>query len=157
MRWHYRDPLLVWLFIPAYAVHVLEEWIGGFPEWMAIFAGGPLPRFAFVLINAIAMLIVILAGYAATRSESRGWMAVAIATVTFLNGSLHILGSVVTGTYSPGLFTGSILYLPLSQLALMRAWSQAHNGLFGLGVLAGFSFHVAVTLVAFAIAMARTA
>ena len=59
MRWHYRDPLLVWLFIPAYALHVLEEWIGGFPEWVAFFAGAPLPRSAFALINAAAMFLMI--------------------------------------------------------------------------------------------------
>jgi hypothetical protein len=155
VRWHYRDPLLVWLFIPAYAAHILEEWIGGFPEWLAVITGSPLPRPAFIVINALALLVMIVAGYAATRTESRGWMAVAIATATFLNGTLHILGSLATGSYSPGLFTGFVLYLPLSQLTLMRAWSQAVNGLFGLGVLAGLAFHATVMLVAFTIARAN--
>jgi hypothetical protein len=36
MRWHYRDPLLAWLLPLSYALHILEEWFGGFPEWMAV-------------------------------------------------------------------------------------------------------------------------
>ena len=66
-----------------------------FTEWLAIVAGAPLPRAAFLAINVAAGL--------------------------FINGLLHMLAGVVTGTYSPGLFTSVVLYLPLGGLALLRA------------------------------------
>jgi hypothetical protein len=152
MRWHYRDPPLAWLLVAAYAAHVVEEWVGGFPEWLALVAGAPLPRVAFVAINAAAMGAIISATRAAIRHDSLGWMAIAIAALLFANGVLHILGSIATGAYSPGLFTGVVLYLPLGQLTLMRAWQQAPPGVFARGVLSGLGVHAAVSLLAFTLA-----
>lgn len=151
MRWHYRDPLLVWLLVAAYAAHVLEEWFGGFPEWLALVAGGPLPRDAFLAINGVALVAMIVVARAATRSDSRGWLAIAVAALLFVNGLLHILGSIATGVYSPGLITGAVLYLPLGQLALLRAWQQAPDGFFARGVLAGLAVHAFVAVLAFAL------
>ncbi len=152
MRLDYPDPPLAWLLVAAYVAHVVEEWFGGFPEWLALLAGGPLPRGAFVVINAVVMAAMIAVTRAATRCESLGWMAIAIAALLFVNGLLHILGSIATGTYSPGLFTGVILYLPLGQLALMRAWRQAPDGFFGRGVLTGLALHALVSVLAFTLA-----
>jgi len=42
VRWHYRDPALVWLFVGAYAAHLVEEFFGGFLEWFGLVAGRPL-------------------------------------------------------------------------------------------------------------------
>ena len=154
MRWQYNDPLLAWLLVAAYAAHVVEEWFGGFPEWLAVVTGAPLPRDAFLAINTVALLLVALATRAATRSPARGWIAIAVAAVLFVNALLHILGSVVTGTYSPGLFTGVILYVPLGGLSLLRAWGQAPHGWFARGVLAGLVAHAAVSLLAFGLARA---
>ena len=151
-RWQYNDPLLAWLLVAAYAAHIVEEWFGEFPEWVAIVAGAPLPRGAFLAINAVALLLVIAGTRVATRGAARGWIAIAIAAVLFINGLLHMLGSVVTGTYSPGLFTSVVLYLPLGGLALLRAWYQAPEGWFGRGVLVGVAAHAGVSLLAFAIA-----
>jgi hypothetical protein len=150
MRWHYRDRLPVWLLPLAYACHILEEWFGGFPEWLAIIVGSALPRTAFVVINAVAMTVMVLAARAATRRESHGWMAIAIATILLVNGIAHVLGSLATGTYSPGLITGVVLYLPLAQLSLLRAWSQAEGENFGRGVAAGFALHALVVVIAYA-------
>ena len=147
MRWHYRDPLLVWLLVASYVAHVAEEWFGGFPEWLALVAGQPLPRGAFVAINAVAMAVMAVGAWASTRRESLGWLAIAIAALLFVNGVLHLLGSIVTRSYSPGLFTGIVLYVPLGQLALMRAWDQAPS-LFWRGIAVGVAAHAVVSAVA---------
>ena len=154
MRWHYRDPLLVWLFPASYGVHILEEWFGGFPAWLAHFAGRPLPSSAFIAINAVALALMTLATREAARRDESGWLAVGIATITLVNGILHIVASLVTGTYSPGLFTSVVLYLPLSQLALLRAWHQAPPRLFARGVVAGIAVHAVVSVLALTLASA---
>jgi hypothetical protein len=150
MRWHYRDPQLVWLLPLSYALHILEEWFGGFPEWMAVMLGSPLRRSAFIAINAVAFAVMVLATRATTRRESNGWMGIAISTILLVNGVAHVLGSVVTGGYSPGLITGVILYVPLAQLALMRAWGQAERAMFVRGVVTGVGLHALVFVVAYA-------
>ena len=141
MRWHYRDAFLVWLFPAAYGIHIVEEWFGGFPEWLAIVAGAPVPRPAFVIINVVGLSLMIAAARASTQREEHGWMAIGIATVVLVNALAHILGSVFTGTYSPGLFSSVILYLPLGQLAILRAWSQTPPQTLRHGILAGIGAH----------------
>ena len=148
MRWHYRDPMLVWLFPLAYALHVMEEWLGGFPEWLALITGDGISRQTFVAINTIAFAAMLVAVRAATKREEHGWLAIAIATLTLVNGLLHILGTLFTGTYSPGLVTGIILYLPLGQLALLRAWHQADRRLVVRGIVVGLAAHAAVSITA---------
>ena len=152
VRWRYDDPPLVWLFVAAYAMHLLEESFGGFAEWMAIAIGRPLPIRDFVLINAAGFGVMIAAAALSTRCAALGWLAIGIATLMFVNGLAHLFASLATGTYSPGLITGTVLYLPLGQLALLRAWDQAPAALFGRGVLAGLAAQTVVSLVAFAAA-----
>ena len=152
MRWHYRDPLLAWLFAPAYAAHLAEEWFGGFPQWVARIAGEPLPDVAFVVINAVAFAAMLAATRSATLREAHGWMVIAIATIALTNGVWHVLGSLVTGTYSPGLFTGVVVYMPLGQLTLLRAWHQTPQPFFVRGLLWGLGIHTAVFVIAFTIA-----
>lgn len=148
MRWHYRDPALVWLFVAAYGAHLLEEFFGGFPQWFAVVLGRPLPIPAFLVINGVALVAMILAVRAATRRESLGWLAIAVATVLFVNGVLHLLSTLAWGRYSPGLITGVVFYVPLGLLALLRAWHQVSEPFFWRGVGAGLAAHAVVIVVA---------
>jgi hypothetical protein len=151
VRWHYRDPMLVWLFPLAYALHILEEWVGGFPEWLAAIDGDGVSRRAFVLINTGALILMVAAARASTRREEQGWLAIAIAAIVLVNGLLHVVGTLYTGTYSPGLVTSVILYLPLGQLALLRAWQQAASGHVAAGICTGVALLAIVSILAFAL------
>lgn len=148
MRWRYNDPPLVWLFVVAYLAHVVEEFVGGFPSWLASIFGRPLPVDTFLVINAVGLVAMVVAAFAATRKESMGWLAIGIAALTFANGLLHLLGSLATASYSPGLFTGVVLYLPLGLLALLRAWDQVPASFLWKGIGAGLAAHGLVSLVA---------
>jgi hypothetical protein len=152
MRWHYRDAGLLWLFPIAYLAHLAEEFWGGpgFPAWFAHFAGRPLPVSAFVGINTVAFALMLAGTVMAIRRERAGWAAVAIATVVTINALLHAAGSVTTRTYSPGLITGVVLYLPLGQLLLIRALHQVDRASFSAGVLIGVAVHAAVVATAYA-------
>lgn len=151
MRWHYRDPPLVWLLVGAYVSHVLEEYLAGFPRWVAVIAGRPMPTEVFIGINAVAFVGMVLAARAAIRNETLGWLAVAIATVLLVNALAHLGASLLTASYSPGLFTGVVLYMPIAQLLLLRAWHQAPEALFWQGVGAGLAAHIVVTTAALAL------
>jgi hypothetical protein len=150
MRWHYRDAGLLWPFVPAYGVHVAEEWFGGFTVWVARLAGGVMPDAAFLGINGVAMVVLVLAIGAATRDESNGWIAVTIATIFLINTVSHAAGAVITQSYAPGLISAVVLYVPLGSLTLIRALDQAPRQRLALGVVAGVVIHAAVFVVAFA-------
>ncbi len=155
MRWHYRDPALVWLFVPAYLCHLAEEFFGGFPAWIGAVIGRPLPPAGFIAINAVALVLMIAAIRAAIRRESHGWMVIAIASLLFLNAIAHALGSIATASYSPGVITGAVIYFPLGAIALIRAWDQAPEQQFWRGVGVGALANVAAFVSAAAISGLR--
>jgi Protein of unknown function with HXXEE motif len=149
MRWHYRDAGLLWPFAPAFAIHVAEEWFAGFTTWVAQIAGRPMPDRAFLAINAIAMLLLLIGIRAASRSESKGWIAVAIAAIVLINTVSHMAGAVLTQSYAPGLISAVVLYVPLGSLTLIRAIDQSARGTVSKGVAAATAIHGLVFVVAF--------
>lgn len=150
MRWQYRDAGLLWLFVPAYAIHVAEEWFAGFTVWVEPFAGRPIPGLAFLVINAIAMVALTIGIRAAARTEANGWMAVAIATIVLINTAAHAAGAAFTRAYAPGLVSAVVLYVPLGSLTMLRALDQAPQAQVARGIVAGALIHAVVVVVAFA-------
>jgi hypothetical protein len=149
VRWHYRDAGLLWPFVPAYAIHVAEEWFAGFTTWVAQISGRPMPDAAFLIINAVAMLLLVIAIRAAARNESNGWIAVTIATIFLINTVSHAAGSLLTRSYSPGLISAVVLYVPLGSLTLIRAIDQSPRGTMSKGVAAATTIHGLVFVAAF--------
>ena len=149
-RWHYRDAGLLWLFLPAYLIHLAEEWFAGFPRWVAIVAGRPVPDEAFLIINGIAIMLLIVGIRSAARAEESGWIAVAIAAIALFNTVFHVSGSILTATYSPGLISAAVLYVPLGSLVMVRALGQAPHATVARGVGAGVILHAVVFVLAFA-------
>jgi hypothetical protein len=152
VRWHYRDAGLLWLFVPAYLVHVAEEWVGGFPEWIGTVVGSRLPAAAFLLINGLALVLIVAGTRAAIRGESHGWMAVSIATIVLVNALVHAAGAALTRSYSPGLISAVTLYVPLGSLTMIRAFDQASRAQLTRGVVAGLLIHAIVFVIAFVMA-----
>ena len=149
-RWHYRDAGLLWLFLPAYLIHLAEEWFGGFPQWVAIIAGGPVPSAAFLIINGVAIVLLVVGIRSATSKEESGWIAVAVAAIALINTVSHASGSILTGTYSPGLISAAVLYVPLGSLVIVRALHQAPSATLTRGVIVGVVLHAFVFVAAFA-------
>jgi hypothetical protein len=150
VRWHYRDASLLWLFVAAYAIHMAEEWLGGFPGWVRLVVGSPLPRVAYVIINGVAFVLLVVGLRAAMKSEKYGWVSVAVAVVALVNTAAHAAGAMMTRTYSPGLSSAVVLYIPLGALVMIRAGDQAPPRQFARGIVAGLAIHAVVFVVAFA-------
>ena len=150
MRWHYRDPGLLWLFVPAYIIHVAEEWFADFPGWLQQIAGSPLPGEAFLIINAVALVLLVAAIRAATRSERFGWMAIAVAAIMLVNTVVHAAGAALTRSYAPGLISAVVVYVPLGALTMIRAVDHAARTHVARGIIAGVVVHAVVSAIAFA-------
>jgi hypothetical protein len=100
-------------------LHMVEEFFfpGGFMEIMKkmnpAFAPFVNSR-AAIIINGLQLLgcvIVIFVG------RSNLVFSLSVAGLLFLNGLMHIAGSIRLKGYAPGVITGTILYLPLSAYA----------------------------------------
>ena len=144
----------VWplLFPLTYLAHVAEEyWCGGgFYNWLSRFAGVGLTRELFLELNAIAWAVMLLISLLAIAVASMRWAVIPLATAVFVNGLAHAVGSIISASYSPGLFTGLLLWVPLGAYTLRRAYGIWSRKVYFAAIFLGLALHAAVTLSALA-------
>jgi hypothetical protein len=124
---------LTWLFwapLTAATLHIVEEfaWPGGFLAWYRLYrpgiANSLTARYA-VVVNGILLLACLGAGL--LGSSPRGvalWLTVVALLLS--NVGFHVLASIRTRAYCPGLVTAVLLYLPLG---LFGYWYFLRAGL----------------------------
>ena len=139
------------LFILIAAIlHITEEFYypGGFLNWTK----KNVPRIAdrmnikiALIINGLFLLLclagVFLGGYYPK-------FALSIAGLILVNGTGHFFASVFTKSYSPGLITGLIFYIPLS-IYIFTVFNLSASGVF-VNILYGILYHLAVPILLFA-------
>jgi hypothetical protein len=136
----------------SYLFHLAEErWGGeGFAAWTARAVGSPVSTTRFIALNSIVWPLFLSLTVAAVLRPKLAWFPAVFATVVLVNAALHTLGSLVTATYSPGLVTGLLLYLPIGTAALSFSRNHATPRSFHLAVLLGVVIHAVVAVIAFA-------
>ena len=105
---------------------------------------------AYLVINGIAFLLVVIGIRAAVRSERSGWIGIAIATIALVNTLAHAAGAALTSSYSPGLISTVVLNVPLGTLTMIRGFDQTPAAQATRGIVAGIAIQVVVFVVAFA-------
>jgi hypothetical protein len=141
-----------WLFPISYLIHITEEYWGGFPAWIARFWGVESSLNNFLSWNGGAWVVMTLGVAVALKTKSYRWLLVSFATVVLINGVVHALASVATRSYSPGLISGLLLFVPLGIVSLRRARRQVNTRTFRAGVILGVVMHGVVVLLAFGFA-----
>lgn len=141
-----------WLFPVAYLVHIAEEYWGGFPVWISRFWGVESSNSNFLSWNGAAWLLMIVGILLVFKTKSYRWLLVSFGTVVLINAASHIIGSVVTRSYSPGLISGLLLFIPLGTITLLRARKRVTGRIFRAGVIIGVAMHAVVVLLAFGFA-----
>ncbi len=137
----------VFLFPVTYLVHIAEEYWGGFPAWTAKRTGLAGSDIAFVAANAFLWLLMVGAIVAILSRRLPALMIVSLATATSVNAILHVGGTLLTRSYSPGLASGALLWLPLGILALARGRRTLSARDFRLGVILGVVVHILVPFI----------
>ena len=148
-----RTPARSWwlLLLPAsYLLHIGEElWGGeGFAAWTSRITGAPMSETRFLVVNAVLWPLSAVLTTLGIRKARLAWLPVALATIVTVNAALHTLGTVVTGTYSPGLVTSLLLYFPIGGAALVHGRRAIPAESFRWGVIAGFVVHALVVVIA---------
>jgi hypothetical protein len=140
-----------WLFPATYVVHILEEYFcgEGFYRWVARVVGFEMPPTRFLLMNGVALLLMIVAILIFRHAAAMRWLLTAYATVVVINALMHLAGTLWTRTYSPGVVSGLVLWLPLGIITLLRLQASATRRAFRAGLLTGIGMHVALLLLVF--------
>ena len=100
----------------AAVLHIEEEFFypGGFMKWAKMI----FPRFAHRITNtpvlAINLLFILLCIAGIVTAGSYPGLSLSIAGLILVNGSAHVISSIIRKSYAPGLITSLVLYIPLS-------------------------------------------
>jgi hypothetical protein len=136
---------LLWGPLAAASLHIFEEfaWPGGFRQWYLKYRDNPetVSRNFLIMINA-ALLLALMVGAMAGRTERGVALLLTISALLFSNGCWHVWASYKSHTYSPGTITGILLYLPLGIFEYV-SWfrlQQASAGTAVFAVLIGCSY-----------------
>jgi hypothetical protein len=96
----------------------------------------------FFGVNA-AWLVAMSCAVALAPSPGCGWLLPALALVVAVNGRGYLVGSVATRSYSPGLISGLLLWLPLGG-SLIRSRDMLSTAMFWVGIGGGIAALVLV-------------
>lgn len=115
--------LRYWLPTALFAVHVAEEWLGGFPDWATRHFGTTSPRWFVVShVPLVLAMIAISARASARGARSRWvWLAAALMVGLFGNAVFHVVTSALFDEYSPGLVTAALLFAPATPIVIKHA------------------------------------
>lgn len=138
----------VWLFPLAYGLHIAEEYWLHFPAWVSQHSGSFVSNPRFLLLNGVFWVLMVVAVVAIRARTSMAWLVVTLAAILGINAALHLLGSLVTGTWSPGSITAALLYLPLVIHAFRQVLPRTTRGTALAGVALGAAIHAGVMLLA---------
>lgn len=86
------------------------------------------------------------------KTASYRWLLLGYGTVVLINGLVHGVASIVTVSYSPGLISGLLLFIPLGAITLHRGWTRVNRRTVLAGVIVGVVMHAVVVLLAFGFA-----
>ena len=112
-------PLLAWSLTIAALIHIFEEFVfpGGFKAWWCAYrpeiAASVTNRF-LVIINVVLIVFSATVAFAAQRRGNgvEAWLV--LAALLAGNGVFHVVGAIKTNSYSPGMISGVLLYIPLA-------------------------------------------
>src|SRR5262249_44061063 len=99
------------------------------------------PRFMIIINGLLLVLCYDTGALRASRYGYKLWLAVAALLAG--NAVWHIIGTVKTRSYSPGVVTGTLLYIPMAVLGMKQALGlpKAEIGAAVIAVLIGLSYH----------------
>ncbi len=118
---------LIWLLPIAFAAHVSEEFLTGYPAYAAKVTGYPMELPMFLGSNIFFIVIMALLTRWAARTKKPNasfWTVTWAAGNLFWNFIYHGVAMLVHGVYSPGIVTGVLIYLPLSLLVWRAGLAQ---------------------------------
>jgi hypothetical protein len=137
-------------------VHVLEEGLAGerFYRWIGHTSGRVLDPASFWLVNGVLWALMVIVSVGVRKRVDLGWIiATVLGTVVVVNGVGHAVGTVMVRSYSPGLVSGVLLWVPLGSWTLWHSRRAIPGLRWKLGVVAGLMVQVGVGCLAWVLSL----
>jgi len=138
---------IAWLLPISIFIHQIEEYFGEFPIWYSNLLNVQLSNPDFLIINGIG-LFIFTAFALSYFFNKNNLILVAMGTLVFVNGIIHLALSVFTFTYSPGTISGVVLLIPLGIVIYKRVLPLLPKGDQIIAIVIGILFLFIVTSIA---------
>lgn len=132
----------LWLLVAAYALHIIEEYRGGWLDWAQDMSGLPMSRAEFLIANGLVIALGILCSFI---SYAEPLVSLTFPGLALMNAVFaHIGTTVVKKVKSPGVLSSVFLFIPLGVWAygdfyskgLIPTWGILLTLVFGLLIMA---------------------
>lgn len=145
------------LLLLTYAAHMAEEYWGGmgFAAWVSLHTGLTMTEPVWLQLNITFYLVMAGAVVAGWLAKPAQWLLLPLGTVVLINGMAHLVTSVLTRSYSPGVVTGVLLWIPLGITMLRAGKRHWPRSAFVAGIGLGVVLHVVVPVSAYLAARGR--
>lgn len=110
----------LWLVVIVIALHVVEEYILGFNDWLRVAFGLSVSWELFFLVNAAFMVFAVAGAMLGWRLPEVSLMMPALIGVNGL--FFHVGLTVIQFRFSPGAITSVLLFIPVSVWAYYAAY-----------------------------------
>ena len=142
-RW--RPRWFRWWLIPLTSVvHFSDELFagGGFYRYVTAIGGSPMGIARFAFATAIAFVSITIASWVARKRYDV--VVFVLAAIILSNALTHLYETIATHSYSPGLASALILWLPLGGAILYRGFNRNRALIWCLGLAIGIAMNIAI-------------
>ncbi len=136
-------PGWLWLFPPAYLLHIIEEYRG-----VGALHGINLSSTQFLVLSAAAWLLMIIGIVLSRKYRFSHLVGVCLGTVFLLNAFSHIINSLVITGYDAGVISGTVIFIPLGIATLISLRNKMSRLRYGAGIALGLVIQGIATIVA---------
>ena len=140
----------MWAFPVSQAIHGGEEYGAGysFHRSLSHLSGLPTSATNLLILHGCFLLAMTLSVLLIRRSARWSWLISCLAVLVLINGLIHLMQAFLQGSYTSGLASSVILWLPLGAIALLRSRSCDTSARFWTGVLTGLAVEIPVAWIA---------
>ncbi len=141
----------LWLFPATYLIHILEEYYGGegYTAHLLRTRGIYMSPTRFLVSQMIGTALVLFGVVIARRRNFANAFVIIMGAIVLVNALIHMVNSLRTLEYEPGLLSSIVIWLPLGVLTLIKYrrkvashrvyWSGIAIGVFVNLIIAVFS------------------
>jgi Protein of unknown function with HXXEE motif len=144
--------LIFWLvlFPLTYLLHIAEEYWGGggYSAYLMKSHLVEMTPLRFLLLQFLGMFLMLVGVGVSVPLRFPLTMLTILAAVIFANGLVHASRSFIDWSYTPGVVTAVLLWIPLGTFSLLRTWNDMRIGRFTFAVLTGIAISVLVEVIA---------
>jgi hypothetical protein len=140
----------LWLFVVTYVIHIAEEhWGGeGYSTHLLQTKGVYMSPSRFLVVQVIGIALMVAGALIAKRLKFPNAMAIILGAAVLGNAITHIVNSLRTLKYEPGLISAVVIWIPLGLFSIIYFRRYVLNARrFWTSIAIGIGINVAIAVI----------